>query len=335
MNRGTSYYGGFFWVSLIAMIVPLFVAWKGFDQVRPTTKPTPQPDASGVDHGLFDYLLRTYVESGLVDYRGIERDHLFKSYLEQLSAADPQQLKTREERLALHCNAYNAFVINGVINHEIHKRGKNVLAWKPKLVVTKIADLEEQLAAEQNEEQPNPALLEQLQVEIDGLNQSPGFFDAKEHLFANQTVSLNTLEHKIIRPTFNEPRIHVALVCAAKSCPSIRAEAYVGARIEQQLEDQAVQFANNETYVRFDADRGAVMLSPILDWYGTDFEAAGGIRTWVAKRVNAPNIKSQLQSADVPVAFNGYDWSLNAVAGGRYAGSTGESSFGSGSVPNE
>ena len=45
-----------------------FVAFKGLNLVRPTTKPTPNPDVSGVDHNLWDYLLRGYVENGLVDY---------------------------------------------------------------------------------------------------------------------------------------------------------------------------------------------------------------------------------------------------------------------------
>ena len=119
MSKGSNYYGGFFWVALISFIVPLFVGWKAFENVRPTTKPTPQLDASGVDHGVWDYLLKSYVSAGLIDYEGMKKDYLFREYIRQLGACDPGCLETEDEKLALACNAYNALVINGVISHKI------------------------------------------------------------------------------------------------------------------------------------------------------------------------------------------------------------------------
>ena len=68
-----------------------------------------------LDHALWDYLLKSYVENGLVDYDGISRDHSFRIYLRQLSEAESEKLTTSVDQLALLCNAYNAFVINGVI----------------------------------------------------------------------------------------------------------------------------------------------------------------------------------------------------------------------------
>lgn len=248
---------------------------------------------------MFDYLLRTYVENGLVDYKGISRDYLFPAYLKQLAAAKPNQLATEDERLALHCNAYNAFVISGVISHKIHQNGKNVLQYYPE----------------------------------DGT----GFFDIVEHVFANKTISLNHLQHEVIRPVFKEPRVHVALVCAARSCPSIRAEAYEGTRVRQQLEDQAQLFANNITYVKWDEHHNRVSLSPILSWYGEDWDAQGGYLPWLAARVTSEELKSKLtdaQSGAADVGFNEYDWSLNSQDGGR-SSVGGGASFGSGSVPNE
>ena len=61
MSKGSNYYGGFFWVAIVSFIVPLFVGWKAFDNLKPTSKPTPQVDASGVDHNVWDYLLKSYV----------------------------------------------------------------------------------------------------------------------------------------------------------------------------------------------------------------------------------------------------------------------------------
>ena len=114
-----SYYGPFFWVATVSFIVPLVVAAKAIHTVPLTTKPTSHPDVSGVDHALWDYLLKTYVENGLVDYDGLARDHVFRVYLRQLSEAEPEKLTTSADQLALLCNAYNAFVMNGVITHGI------------------------------------------------------------------------------------------------------------------------------------------------------------------------------------------------------------------------
>ena len=197
MSQGEKYYGGFFWLAAISFIVPFFVGINAFKAASPTTKPKPSPDVSGVDNALWDYLLKTYVADGLIDYDGMKRDHLFREYVRELGSAKPELLSTDSERLALMCNAYNAFVVNGVITHKIRK---SVMDYNKNDV---------------------------------------GFFDVKEHIFAGDTLSLNELEHQMIRPTFKEPRIHVALVCAAQSCPAIRAEAYVGARLDQQLDDQS------------------------------------------------------------------------------------------------
>ena len=146
-------------------------------------------------------------------------------------------------------------------------------------------------------------------------------------------MSLNYLEHESLRPTFQEPRVHVALSCAARSCPPIRPEAYVGPHLDDQLRDQAQQFTNNEEYVRFAPETNAVLLSPILSWYGEDRDASAGYLTWLSERVADDTVRERLQQAatgEVDVTFNKYDWSLNLPAGGSGGGG-----FGSGSVPNK
>lgn len=98
-NR-VSYYGPLFWLAIVSFSVPIVVAAKAFHEVRVTSKPTPHPDASGVDHALWDYLLKSYVENGLIDYDGMARDHLFRTYLRQLSEAEPEKLTTSADQLA-------------------------------------------------------------------------------------------------------------------------------------------------------------------------------------------------------------------------------------------
>ena len=63
------YYGGFFWVAAVFVRGAIFLwAGKAFQNLKPTTKPVPEVDASGVDHKVWDYLLKENVASGLVDY---------------------------------------------------------------------------------------------------------------------------------------------------------------------------------------------------------------------------------------------------------------------------
>ncbi len=338
MKQQSSYYGGFFWVAATSFIVPLFVAYAAFSKLTPTTKPTPTPDASGVDNLVWDYLLRTYVDNGLVDYDGMAKDYLFTTYLRQLAGADPSKLESREEQLALHCNAYNALVINGVIKHKIHRNERNVLNYAPKDISAQVEKLDKEIEMLKRTPNSEPLAIAQLMQKADALRTQTQFFKIEEHYFANQTMSLDHLEHEVIRPTFKEPRIHVALVCAAKSCPAIRGEAYVGERLATQLEDQARQFANNPTYVDYDPVEGVVRLSPILKWYSEDWDASGGYLNWVAERVETDSVKQQIVAAaakQTKVAFNSYDWTLNSQAGGVGAGHGKSAGFGSGSVPNE
>ena len=147
----------------------------------------------------------------------------------------------------------------------------------------------------------------------------------------------------MIRPTFKEPRIHVALVCAARSCPAIRAEAYTGDRVIEQLQDQSKQFANNETYVRFDEGKNELEVSPILNWYGDDWNERypdGGWQRWLTQLVDSAELKTNIEKAirgeGVGISFATYDWALNSQSKpGESVGGGNAGGFGSGSIPEE
>ena len=294
-----SYYGVYFWVATISFIVPLFVAAKAFQEVPVSTKPEPHPDASGVDHNLWDYLLKTYVDNGRVDYDGMKRDYLFREYIQQLGRCDIAKLTTTADRLALLINGYNAFVINGVITHKIYDSVNSYQA------------------------------------------NGTEFFDISEHILAGRTMSLNHIENDIIRKGFAEPRIHVALVCAARSCPAIRPEAFIGSRLGSQLEDQSRLFANNPSYVMFDSKTNKLRLSQILSWYGGDWKNEGGYLAWLEEHAADPKLKQAIAAASqgsVEADWFEYDWKLNSQrepgeAPPKKAG--GKQKAGSGSVPNE
>jgi len=296
-KKQPSYYGPLFWLALISFLVPLVVAQAAFRSARPATKPTPHPDRSGVDHALWDYLLKSYVANGRVDYDGMARDYLFQTYLREIGSAAPENLATDGDRLALLCNAYNALVIHGVITHKIED-----------------------------------SVMNYHQGDV-------GFFDLVEHIFAGQTVSLNMIEHQFIRRNYHDPRVHVALVCAARSCPAIRGEAYFGPRINQQLEDQARLFANNRAYVDADPRQPLLRLSPILKWYGDDWKPVGGVLAWLSDRITDAPLRAAVvhaQQGRARVVYNDYDWSLNSQEEATAeAKPVRTADFGSGSIPNQ
>ena len=164
------------------------------------------------------------------------------------------------------------------------------------------------------------------------------FFDVKEHILAGRTMSLNHIEHELIRKLFEEPRIHVALVCAARSCPAIRAEAYTGPRLDAQLADQSYLFVNDRRYVAVDAATGELLLSPILNWYGKDWKGEGGYLQWILERTADQEVRAALETSltqEPQIRWNEYDWSLNSQSEPGASIRTQPSAFGSGSVPNE
>lgn len=126
--------------------------------------------------------------------------------------------------------------------------------------------------------------------------------------FGKELLSLDDVEHKKIREQFKDARIHFAVNCAAKSCPPIRTEAYVGARVDAQLDDQVRRFLTGPYGARFqrDGDELTVKLTKIMDWYGDDFDKwTGGRVNFIRKYVTVPAAK------EVEIEYDDYDWALN------------------------
>jgi len=126
-----------------------------------------------------------------------------------------------------------------------------------------------------------------------------------------ETITLDTLEHKILRKEFDEPRIHFALVCAAKGCPSLRNEAYVAARLDEQLNAQAKRFLAAADKNRVDAGARIVYLSPIFKWYGADFEKKSGTVLAALKPYWPEQARDALEKGGFKIRYTDYDWSLN------------------------
>ena len=127
-----------------------------------------------------------------------------------------------------------------------------------------------------------------------------------------EVISLNHLEHEIIRPRYAEPRIHFALVCAAVSCPPLRREPFVAARLAEQLDDQARVFLATAEKNRFDAEKSTLWLSAIFEWYGEDFTRDGvSLADYVKTYLPKAGVAAMGRAGKIQVRFNDYDWALN------------------------
>ena len=136
-------------------------------------------------------------------------------------------------------------------------------------------------------------------------------FDDLKLWFGGQYVSLNQLENEYLRP-LHDPRIHFALVCAARGCPKLRAEAYRPETIDRQLSENAVDFFAAKSHFRIVSLRHRVLLSPILKWYGEDFgkspqDVLMTVYPWLPPHDQAWLSANPGWNMD----FLGYDWGLN------------------------
>ncbi|HXO21924.1 MAG TPA: DUF547 domain-containing protein [Thermoanaerobaculia bacterium] len=127
-------------------------------------------------------------------------------------------------------------------------------------------------------------------------------------------LSLDAVENEKIRG-FKDPRIHFAINCAAESCPSIRTEPYVGARIGEQLDDQARKFLNGPHGVKLIRDGGDLVVhtTKIMDWFGDDFDQWGGGRLAFLRKYVSPDKAKQIEAAgkNVKLVYDPYSWKLN------------------------
>jgi hypothetical protein len=131
-----------------------------------------------------------------------------------------------------------------------------------------------------------------------------------------RTLTLNNLEHDIIRKDYPDPRIHFALVCAARGCPPLRDEVYVADRLEKQLDAQARRFLATSARNLIDAGTMTVHLSPIFKWYGADFEKKHG-SVLAALQPYWPKASASAHAqGGFKIRYTDYDWSPASAGNG-------------------
>ncbi len=235
---------------------------------------------SSFDHAEFDHLLRYHVVRGMVDYDEFRMAPAFHRYLTGIATFDPAGLP-RDEQLAFWINAYNAYTIQLILKHDERQSIRNI-------------------------------------NKTGGLIKGSGPWNEKLARVGGVNYSLDQIEQKIIRPLYREPRIHFALVCAAMGCPPLRSEAYVGARLEAQLEDQGRIFLlESPAKNRVDVAGLTVWVSQVFKFrdYQKDF---GGSKEAVARFIAhwyPAGPERQLLEGGRWSRFDytDYDWTLNST----------------------
>jgi Protein of unknown function, DUF547 len=235
--------------------------------------------AQGVDHTPFDQLLRSHVVNGMVDYDAFAKAPEFARYLATLHATDPTRLG-RDEQLAFWINAYNAYTIHLINKHDERQSIRNI----------------------------NKSI---------GFVKAYGPWKEKLALVGGKAYGLDEIEQDIIRPTYREPRIHFALVCAAMGCPPLRSEAFVASRLDAQLEDHGRVFVTRQpSKNRVDVASTTVHLSPVFIGFRDYIKDFGGseaaVGKYIARFYPEGAEKQLLLSGAFKVKETNYDWTLNS-----------------------
>lgn len=257
--------------ALVALLALSSSARTAVDTTQPSGDPAPeeyQGSTESFSHAALDTVLQQHLRNGRVDYGALARHPApLSRYLHAAASAQPDDW-TREEQIAFWVNVYNARVLEGVIR----RPGLESVLDVGKILVV-------------------PTL---------------GFF-RESFPVADRELSLNDIEHGILRERYQEPRIHFVLNCASLSCPILPERPLDADSLDIQLERATQRFLVDRERNRIDP-AGRLELSAIFKWYGDDFKTSdGSVQAFIEK--HWPEKETFVD--DLPVHFLDYDWSLN------------------------
>jgi Protein of unknown function, DUF547 len=233
-----------------------------------------KPAGSGkADHSAFDVILQQYVSVDAAGYASLNYSALtgqrgaVDNYVSGLIAVDPRQL-SRAEAHAYWINLYNAKTLSIMLEN-----------WP----VKSIRD-----------------------INLGG----GGFFgkgpwSKKLMVVAETELSLDDIEHRIIRPLFNDPLSHYALNCASYSCPNLMPRAYTAKNLKAQMSESATLYINHPRGLSI--KDGEITASKIFYWYAGDFGGKNKLKAhWM--EFAAPQLAAEIEASSI----GGYDYDWNA-----------------------
>lgn len=234
--------------------------------------------SGGFDHAAFDTLVQTHVTADAqgynrVDYRALKANGqgALKAYIATLENARPASMSVAEAQ-AYWINLYNAKTLDVVLD---------------RYPVTSI---------------------KKINLGGGGLFGS-GPWSKKLMNVDGVDLSLDDVEHRIVRPLFNDPMSHYGLNCASYSCPNLVTRAYTSGNIRQMLNQSAGDYVNHPRGVSVQS--GRIVASKIYSWYAADFGGRRRLKTHWGEFA-APDHGAAIDAASLGRFV--YDWSLNDVS---------------------
>ena len=231
-----------------------------------------------IDHTVWDRFLKSYIEerdgeANLVRYEDVtaEDKAALATYLESLAAVSIDE-HNRQQQLAYWINLYNALTVKVILDH----------------------------------------------YPVEGIREidiSPGWFadgpwGKKLITVEGEALSLDDIEHRILRPIWRDPRIHYAVNCASIGCPDLMAKAVTADNLDYYLNDGARNYVNDPRGAEI--SEGSLYVSSLYRWFEDDFEVDGGVIAHLKKHA-APALARQLDDID-SISGDDYDWGLNGAA---------------------
>ncbi len=232
--------------------------------------------AMRVDHGGWEAFLLNYLRPGADgvhrvaygDVRDRDRQAL-SDYVESMSEIDITGYR-RPEQMAYWINLYNALMVKLVLDH---------------YPIASIRKLERSGAGSKNSPWNRPLIV------VDGVS-----------------LSLNDIENRILKPIWNDARIHYAMTCAAVGCPNLQPIPFSGGQLDQQLSDAAMAYVNDPRCIEI--SNGELHVSSLYRW---NLQAFGGSEQAVIQHLMAyaePDLAMSLQGFD-RLHGDRFDWRLN------------------------
>ena len=232
-----------------------------------------------VDHGSWGRFLAHYLRvepqgANRVDYaRVTAADHVgLAAYVAEMEAVAVSGLNRREQ-MAFWINLYNALTVKVILDH-----------WP----VSSIRDID-----------ISPGLF------------SDGPWGKKLAVVEGEKIALDDIEHRILRPIWQDPRIHYAVNCASIGCPDLAPRPFTGDTTDRMLTTAAETYVNSPRGARIDSD-GRLVVSKIYDWFIDDFGGAeAGVLAHLAQYAG-PDLKARLAGRR-EIDGHAYDWRINAA----------------------
>lgn len=246
------------------------------------------------DYNDYTIVLKTYVDDkGMVNYKRLKAEpHKLNAFVTSLSGVDPNSYNKWGDRdkIAFWLNVYNALTLKVIIDNYPIKASFFRSRVYPK----------------------------------NSIRQIKGVWNKITLPVMGRKLTLGHIEHKILRKKFNDPRIHMAMVCAAMGCPPLLNKPYTGENLDKQLDERTRRFLANPAKFKINSKKKRIYLSPIFDWFAGDFvskhkpeknigthkKKASAVLNYIAPYLENSE-KEYLLKGDFKIKYLKYDWSLN------------------------